>query len=121
MARSPFTHASGLERDCRQDEFPIRADEFPFPTRQDDEFPTAYSPNSGQTFQHEDPQVLSEKTKSNLPLHQLATTKTRRRLCGLRRSTFLIVAVLLVLLVFTGIGMGVLGSRLRISEQKRCV
>lgn len=108
MARSPISHDSGLERDLRQDEFPTRQDEFPI----------TYSPN-GQTLHHEDPRVLSE-TKSNLPLHQLAT-KTRGRICGLRKSNFLLVAVLLALLVLTGIGVGVLASRLKNSEQKRCV
>lgn len=115
MAQSPISHDSGLERDCRQDEFPTRLDDFPM---RQDEFPTTYSPN-GQTLHYQDPRVLSE-TKSNLSIHQLAT-KTRGHLCGLRKSIFLLVAVLLALLVITGIGMGVLGSRLKISEQKRCV
>lgn len=115
MASSSIFHASGLERDYRQDEFPTRQDEFP--ARQD-EFPTAYSHN-GQTLHHEDPQFIPG-IKSDLPLHK-STTKSRSRLCGLRKSTFWLVAILLVLLVFTGVGAGVLGSRMRSSGPERCV
>lgn len=116
MAQSSIFHASGLERDYRQDEYPTRQDEFP--TRQD-EFPTAYRPNS-QTLNHEDPRALSSEINAKLPLHK-PVTKPRGCLCGLRKSTFWLVAILLVLLLVIGIGAGVLGSRMRISEHKRCV
>lgn len=99
MAQSSIFDASGLERDCRQDELP-----------------TVYSHND-QTLHHENPHVISE-INSDLPLHRPAT-KPPGRLCGLRKSTFWLMALLLVLLVFTGVGAGVLGSRMRSSEQKR--
>ena len=115
MAQSSTFHASGLERDCRQDEFPTRQDEFP--TRQD-EFPTAYNYN-GQTLPYGESSLISE-INSSLPLHKPAI-KTRNRVCGLRKSTFWLVATVVVLLVFVGVGAGVLGSRISSSEQKRCV
>ena len=108
MAQSPTSHASGLERDYRQDEFPTRQDEFP----------TVYN-HSAQTIHHGDPRVISE-INSDLTLYKSAT-KTRSRICGLRKSTFWLVVIVVGLLVFTGIGAGVLGSRIASSGNKRRV
>lgn len=115
MAQSPMIPASGLERDYRQDEFPTRRDEFP--TRQD-EFPTACN-HSGQTLHHGDRRIISE-VHSDLPLHKSAI-KARSRVCGLRISTFLLVVTVVVLLLFSGIGAGILDSRAASSEKKGCV
>lgn len=112
MPQDQALDASGLERDCRQDEFPMWQDELP--ARQD-EFPTAYNhsgQNSGQSLHHGDPPVISETHSA---------TKPRSRVCGLRKSTLWLVVIVIVLLVFTGIGAGVLGSKIKGSEKTRCV
>lgn len=116
MAQNPALHASGLERDDRQDEFPTTWQQ-EFPTRQD-EFPTAYNP-SGQTLYNGDPRVITE-INSDILSHKSAT-KPRSRVCGLRKSTLWLVVIMIVLLVVFGIGAGILGSRINSSQKSRCV
>lgn len=108
---------SGLERDSRQDEAPTR-----YLGRQD-EFPTALE-NRGQHLNHVDLPIKSQ-AGPDLPLY-MPTTETQSRVCGLRVSTFWLVATVIVLLVLAGVGMGVLGSRITTetndsAEQNRCV
>ena len=108
MAQSPVLHGSGLERDCRQDEFPTR-----YLGGQNDS-PTAYNNIVVQP-------VMPEKN-SNLPSHKSAA-ENPKRVCGLRISTFWLTVIFLGL---AGVGAGVLGSRITSkkndsSEPKRCV
>lgn len=97
---------SGLERYLRQDEAPMRD------LGRQDEFPTALvdSPVKSQTGP-----ILPAYTSMREP---------KSRVCGLRVSTFRLVATVIVLLVVAGVGMGVLGSRIiskrnDSTEQKR--
>lgn len=118
--RSTF-HPSGLERDCRQDKFPTRLDEFP---TIEDEFPTAYIPNNAQVLHYEDPHVISE-INPDLPLtlhqQQQPAIESQSRLCGLRETTFWLVLILLVFIVFGAVGAVVHGLRMKRSEKQRCV
>lgn len=97
---------SGLERYRRQEEAPIR-----YLGRQD-EFPTALVDSP-----------VKSQTGSILPAHA-SIREPQIRVCGLRVSTFRLVATVVVLLVIAGVGMGVLGSRITkkgndSAEQKR--
>lgn len=94
---------SGLERDCRQDEHPTRD------LGRQDEFPTAYN-IAEESFHNADPPIMPNII-SDLPLPKPAP-KTQKRVCGLRVSTFWLVAIVAVLLVLTGVGAGVLGSKI---------
>ena len=100
-----LSYQSGLERDPRQDDASAK-----YPAREDVEFPTA-----------------GEKSHANqdLPSH-MPRPRTRSRVCGLRVSTFLLLATVIVLLVLAGVGMGVLGSKINNERndsagQNRCV
>ena len=100
-----LSYQSGLERDPRQDEARAK-----HPGRKDDEFPTAH-----------DNSDASQDLPSYLPI-----TETRSRVCGLRVSTFSLLATVIVLLVLAGVGMGVLGSKINNERndsagQNRCV
>lgn len=91
-----LSYQSGLERDPRQDDAPAK-----YTGREDDKFPTAY----------EKPQA-SQDLPSHMPI-----PKTWGRVCGLRVSTFSLVVTVIVLLALAGVGMGVLGSKIK-SEKK---
>ena len=100
-----LSYQSGLERDRRQDEARAK-----YPGREDDEFPTAY-----------DMSQASQDLPSHMPI-----TEIRSRVCGLRVSTFLLLATVIVLLALAGVGMGILGSRIKSGRndsagQNRCV
>lgn len=111
MAQGPvLLYESGLERDRRQDEAPTR-----YLGRQD-EFPTARD-NSGEYLNHVDMPVISQ-TDPNLPSH-ISKTETQRHICGLRVSMFWLVATVIVLLILTGVGMGVLGSKITSKRNDR--
>lgn len=117
MAQGPTWYDSGLEIDCRQDEFSTR-----YPSGQNDFL--IPNNNIGNSLHHVD-QALILETDLNLPLRKLAI-ETPRQICGLRVSTFWLVVTVIVLLVLAGVGAGVLGSRITIkknhnSEQKRYV
>lgn len=117
MDHDPRSDLSGLERDCRQDEHPTR-----YLGRQD-EFPTAY--NIAEKSVHNMDLPIMPNTISDSPLSKSAP-KVQRRVCGFRVSTFWHVSIVVVLLVLTGVGAGVLGSKISskkddTSEQKRYV
>lgn len=108
---------SGLERDTRQDEAPTRY------LGTQDEFPTACD-NSGQDLNYVD-SLVKPQAVQDLPSH-MPINETRSHVCGLRVSTFLLLAMVIVLLGLAGVGMGVLGSRItsernNSAEQNRCV
>lgn len=105
MAQGPvLLYESGLERDCRQDEAPTRN------RGRQDEFPTARD-NSGEHLNYVHLPVISQ-TNSNLP-SRMSITETQGHICGLRVSTFWLVATVIVLLFLAGVGMGVLGSKIK--------
>lgn len=117
MAQGPTLHDSGLERDCRQDEFPTRylsgQNDFPIPNN-----------NIGNSLHYVAQPVISEPDL-NLPLRQ-PTIESPRQVCGLRASTFWLVVTVIFLLILMGVGAGVLGSRITSKkngspEQKRYV
>ena len=98
MAQGSPTIASRLERDYRQDEFPIRDNS------QQDESPTAcHSPS---------PSVLQINHLDQLSIHEPPAKADESRICGFRKSVVwlgILAVVLFVLLVISG---GVMGSLL---------
>lgn len=98
MAQGPTLHDPGLERDYRQDEFSAR-------------YPSGLIPNNniGNSLHHVAQPLISE-TDLNLPLRKSAT-ENPRQICGLRVSTFWRVVTVIVLLILSGVGAAVLGSR----------
>ena len=102
-SRSEAPAPPGLERDCRQDEYPTRD------LGLQDEFPTAYN-IAVKNFHNADPPVMPN-TVSDLPLSKSAS-KIQKRVCGIRASTFWLVTALVVLLVVAGVVAGVLGSKI---------
>lgn len=103
MVHDQRSELSGLERDYRQDDHPIRD------LGRQDEFPTPYN-IAEESFHNVDPPI-TPNTISNLPLPKPAP-KIKKRICGLRVSTFWLVFIVVVLLVLIGMGAGVLGSKI---------
>lgn len=91
---------SGLERDYRRDDHPTRE------LGRQDEFPTACN-IAEKRFQNVEPPIMPNII-SDLPLPKPAP-EIQKRVCGLRVSW--LVSIVVVLLVLTGVGAGVLGSK----------
>ena len=104
MLESSKSEAPGLERDCRQDEYPTRD------LGLQDEFPTAYN-IAVKNFHNADLPVMPNLTVADLPLSKSAS-KIQKHVCGLRASTFWLVTTLIVLLVVAGVVAGVLGFKI---------